>query len=345
MSSNIVGIDIGSSSLRAMELKNTGGKPLVVRYHEVSLPEGSVRRGEVLEPKAVAAAMKLLWSKGRFSSKNVVLGLGGPRVMARELTVPKASLLHIREALPFTVQSSLPIPAANALLDFYPISEGLTDLGPVVNGLLVAAVKEAVEVNVEATLRAGLRPVRVDLIPFALARAILPVDQSPGMKALVSIGANTTNIVITVDGVPQLVRIISSGGDDVTRAIVARFSLDWEKAEQLKRSLGLLPSSSHGSVVEVIGATMQPLFSSIRDTLNYFVKGKSGAILDEIMITGGGRHLPGLQPALADATGRVVAEAELYERVRLGRGVSEITDQGRRGVMTTAFGLALGELK
>lgn len=342
MSPHIVGIDIGSTSLRAMQLKKTAGKPVVVRYHEVPLPEGSVRRGEVLDAPAVTDAMRLLWKKGRFTSRKVVLGLGGPRVMSRELTVPRASLSQIREALPFSVQSSLPIPVANALLDFYPISESTSDLGPVIQGLLVAAVKEAVEVNVNAALQAGLTPIRVDLIPFALARAVLPFGESPGVKALVSIGANTTNIVVTVDGVPQLVRIVSTGGDDVTRAIADQFSLSLAEAEQLKRTVGLLPSSSHASVVEVIAATMMPLFSSIRDTLNYFVAGKPGWVLDEITITGGGRHLPGLKAALASAAGRIVTEAELYEKVTLGRGVHPIVEPGRRGVFTTAFGLALG---
>ncbi|MEJ1231039.1 MAG: pilus assembly protein PilM [Galbitalea sp.] len=226
MSPNIVGIDIGSVSVRALELRNADKqRPVIERFHEIALPEGSVRRGEVLEIGMVASAIRNLWAAGGFKTRNVVLGMGGPRVLARDLQMPRAALGQMREALPFHVQEMLPVPVAEALLDFYPISEEPGEHGPVVNGLLVAAIKEAVLRERRRRHAAGLRPVQVDLIPFALARAMAPRRASTGLSAIVSIGANTTNIVISLDGVPQFVRIISSGGDDITRAVANRLQL------------------------------------------------------------------------------------------------------------------------
>ncbi|MCY7287227.1 MAG: pilus assembly protein PilM, partial [Cryobacterium sp.] len=111
MATSVVGIDIGSSSVRAVEVADPGkAMPTVLRYFEVPLPDGAVSRGEVLEPNTVAAALRQLWSDGRFKSRKVILGMGNQRVLARDLTVPKMSLARIRQSLPFEVQEMLPVP-------------------------------------------------------------------------------------------------------------------------------------------------------------------------------------------------------------------------------------------
>jgi len=159
MAKNIVGLDLSSGGIRAVEVRDAAGaRPTVVKYDSIPLPEGAVARGEVVEVATVVTALRQLWSSAGFSSKNVVLGIGNHRVLARDLTVPKMSIERIRESLPFQVQDLLPVPVEQALLDFYPISEGMSDQGAVVNGLLVAAVKDSVDTNVRAVELAGLNP-------------------------------------------------------------------------------------------------------------------------------------------------------------------------------------------
>lgn len=345
MSKTIVGIDIGSVSVRAVEVKNAdSARPTVSRYAEMPLPEGSVRRGEVLEIGTVATAVKRLWSTGGFKSKDVVLGIGGPRVLSRDLAMPKAPLAQIREALPFHVQDMLPVPVADALLDFYPISEGTADGGPVVHGLLVAAIKEAVAANVAAVTEAGLRPLQVDLIPFALARTFAPVREANGLVAVVSIGANTTNVIVTLGGVPQFVRIMPSGGDDITRALVTRLKLSPTQAEQAKRDLGFGSAAvrpEHRPVADVIFEVGGEQVNAIRNTLTYFTNSKPGAVINRIVVSGGGSQLPGLDRALSDLTGIPVT---------IGEGIAGDLPGDRRSrpsreqhdAMTTAYSLAVG---
>jgi type IV pilus assembly protein PilM len=344
VSSKIVGIDIGSASVRAVEVRSPDRKPTVTRVAEVPLPEGSVRRGEVLEVATVATAIRRLWANGRFGTREVVLGIGGPRVLSRDVTVPRAPLAQIREALPFQVQDLLPVPVAEALLDFYPIAEGTSETGPVVHGLLVAAVKEAVTANVAAVMRAGLRPIAVDLIPFALVRGLAPAGR--GLVAIVSIGANTTNVVLVEDGVPQFVRIIPSGGDDITRALVARLQLAPGQAETLKRELGLGAPAAHPeyrAAAEVIFEIAGEQLTAIRNTLSYYVNGKPGAAIDRIVLSGGGAQLAGLPRALSDLSALPVVVADPVGGAVLPR------DRARAGreeqdALTTAWSLALGSV-
>lgn len=346
MSPNIVGVDIGSASVRAVEVKNPDKKPVIVRHAEVALPEGSVRRGEVLEIGTVATAIRRLWANGRFGTKDVVLGMGGPRVLSRDLAMPRASLADMRAALPFHVQDLLPVPVNEALLDFYPISESSSESGPVVNGLLVAAIKEAVSANVAAVSKAGLRPLSVDLIPFALVRALSPAAGNRGLVAVVSIGANTTNIVLVQDGVPQFVRIVPAGGDDITRALVSRLQLSPGQAETAKRELGLTQTplrEEYRPAAEVIFEIAGEQLTAIRNTLTYYTNSKPGVVIDRIVLSGGGSQLSGLARALSDLTGAPVLPAEPAGGAALPREKSRSTRE-QHDALTTAYALAIGSL-
>lgn len=346
MGSTIVGIDIGSRSVRAVEVQGaTKARPVITRYHEVALPEDSVRRGEVLEVTTVANALKQLWSSGGFTSKDVALGMGGQRVFARDLVVPRAPLAQIRESLPFHVQDLLPVPVDEAILDFYPISEETGPDGPVVNGLLIAAIKDAVTANVAAVSQAGLRPVHVDLIPFALTRALAPINSSTALTVIVGVGANTTNVIVSQGGVPLFVRILTAGGDDITRALATSLHIEPAEAEALKRSLGLGSADvplDQRPAIEVIYAVVGELFNSIRNTLNYFLSTKRNMRLDSVVVSGGGTQLAGFNAALSEMIGLPVIQAERLGGVQLSKDLSSNSSPHQQDAMSTAFGLALG---
>ena len=296
MGNSVVGLDIGSTALRGVELSGANKvKPNLLRYFEVPLPPGAVSRGEVVDANAVAVALKKLWSEGGFKSKKVVLGMGNQRVLVRDLSVPKMSLKRIRESLPFQVQSMLQIPPADSLLDFYPISESTGENGVMINGLLVAAEKSAILGNILAAERAGLTPLEVDLIPFALNRLLLMRSKVMGTVALIDVGGNTTSIIISCDGVPWFVRIIPTGGEDLTQALKSGLEIEAGQAEELKRTLRVsihsaanvdsgsanTPCTCDRCVADgikaedprasnIVQAVTSELLSSLRNTVNYF---------------------------------------------------------------------------
>jgi type IV pilus assembly protein PilM len=350
----IVGIDIGHDVIRAVEVENAATThPIVTRMHAVELPEGAVRGGEVRDVAAVTAAMKQLWTEGDFKSKDVVMGMGNQRVMARDVTVPYGTLEQIRESLPFQVQDLLPMPASEAVLDFYPVSEGTSEAGPVVHGLLIAAEKSAVLNNVNAARKAGLSPVQVDLIPFALARvmsldqaAAIDADSTEGSVVLVEIGANTTHFVITAAGIPQFVRMIPAGSDDVTRALVERLSIEPQAAEDAKRARGLsnapVTSEFDRIVAEVIYEKVGELFNSLRNTINYFANTHQGQPISTILLGGGGAAVVGLAGALEEFTRLRVVVPDPLGSVQVASDAVRTGDP--TGNMTVALGLALGSV-
>jgi type IV pilus assembly protein PilM len=345
MTANVVGIDIGTAGLRAVEVSDAGkAHPTLVRYHEVRLPEGAVNRGEVVEPNTVAAALKSLWSAGGFKSKNVILGMGNHRVLARDLTVPKMSIERIRESLPFQVQDMLSVPVADALLDFYPISETEGENGTEINGLLIAAVKDAVQGNVKAVQLAGLTPVEVDLIPFALSRVINRGAKSEGAVVQIDVGVATTTVAVTTAAVPTFLRLIPAGGGDLTQALVLRLGITVDQAESLKRTLGLGGTTNPASqaAATVISEVTNELLNSLRNTVNYFTNTRHNTQVTRIVLTGGGAQLTGFAAALGELTRLPVYAADLSAAVSLGRGVDADALQQTRGAFTVALGLALG---
>ena len=346
MSTSIVGVDIGNGMIRAVELADPEKpKPTLLRHAEVPLPDGAVSRGEVLEPNTVAGALRELWRKGGFKTRNVVLGMGNQRVLARDLAMPLMSIERIRESLPFHVQDMLPVPVADALLDFYPVSYGQSDSGPVVNGLLIAAVKDAVLANVRAAELAGLTPVDVDLIPFALSRVLLTRTAATGVSALVDIGANTTTVVIAADGVPQFVRIIPAGGSDMTDALRSGLEIAPHEAEGIKRTLGLasqVASVDEQRAVEIIYQAAGELLSSLRNTINYFVNTRPDARVERVVLSGGGAALPGLPEALGEMTRLPVVPGDPYVTVGLSRSLNADELRAKRSSLAVALGLAIG---
>ena len=346
MGKSIVGIDISANGLRAVELMDaTKSRPTLVRHHEVSLPAGAVSRGEVLEPRTVATALKQLWATGGFKGKDVVLGIGNSRVLARDLTVPKMSLKRIRESLPFQVQEMLPFPTEDALLDFYPISESLSDSGPMVNGLLVAAVKEAVLGNVNAVSLAGLNAIQVDLVPFALSRVLLRGEWAAGTTAVIDVGASTTTVIVSAGGVPQFVRIIPTGGDDLTSALTARLGVTPEQAVSMKRSLGLTSAPQDQSqriAVSIMFEVASELITSLRNTLTYFAGARPTDPVARIVLTGGGARLVGFAEALGEFTRLPVSFGNPFEAIDVSRKVDADALQRQGASLTVALGLALG---
>jgi type IV pilus assembly protein PilM len=354
MNTSVVGLDIGFASVRAVEVSEAGSaRPTIARYHEEPLPAGAVSRGEVLEPATVASALKRLWSEGGFKSRDVVLGMGNHRVVARDLIVPKMSMRRIRESLPFQVQDLLSVPVAEALLDFYPIIEvpGDGDSGPRVSGLLIAAVKDVVLANVKSVQLAGLTPVEVDLIPFALSRALHRGAATEDVIVQIDVGAGTTSVLITAAGIPQFVRLIPAGGDDVTQALMVRLALEAQPADALKLTLGL-ESGAHGpgaghSAENAAAATLvhdvtTELLNSLRNTVNYFTNTRHTLTVNRIVLTGGGARLKGFQAALAGMTRLPVETPDPVGAVALARGLNAKDLQQSGGAFLVALGLALG---
>ncbi len=341
-----VGLDIGSRTAHIAQVTPTKGAPQVTNFGGIALPFGSVREGEVVDHEAVAATIKQLVAAVKLKDKRVHLGLANQRVVVRQIDLPWMETEELRSSLPFQVQEFIPIPVEEAQLDFHVLEEFQADEDTrMLRILLVAAHADMVRGHLAAVEAAGLKPVSIDLNPFAILRT---VGSSPalaeGPEVLVDIGAGVTDIVVHEGGVPRFVRILVQGGDDITEAISNAVGLDPEAAEQIKMqstAQGLGPDPTAGQAV-ADGA--RQFVDEIRGSLDYYrTQVGSASPLTRMVVTGGGALLAGLREALAEATGLPVEIGNPFDRFGTkgtAYGPDELAQIGP--TLATAVGLALG---
>lgn len=347
----VIGLDIGTTQVRAAEVELAGGRggrgarPTLLRAGEVPLPFGAVRDGEVAEPSTVGTAIKQLWAQHKFSHKNVVIGIGNQRVIVRELDLPAMPLHEIKASLPFQVQDLIPVAVEDAILDYLPTGSRVSEHGPVVSGLLVAATKDTVRANVAAVRAAGLKPVSVDLSAFALARALPEPPEGVHTVALVDIGARVTTVVLVANGVPALVRLLPTGGQDATDAVQQAMRIPTADAEALKREIGFGYGAApeHDAAARALATATTSLVESIRNTFVYYAASHPGAAAQAVYVTGGASQLPGLGQYLSSASRLPVTVGQPLSAVNLGKGAAvggRLLEEQHK--LAVSVGLAMG---
>src|SRR5947209_4967443 len=148
------------------------------------------------------------------------MGVGNQRVVVREVVLPWLSEKELRESLPFQVQEFIPIAVEEAVLDFDVLEDFEHEGQRMLRVLLVAAQRPMVETVVEVAQQAKLEPVGLDLVPFALLRSVSEAEgglfEQSGEVAVIDVGAEITSICVHEQGVPRFVRILPTGGNDIT---------------------------------------------------------------------------------------------------------------------------------
>ena len=333
-----IGLDIGSTSIRAVEATRSKDRIVINNFGQVVLPDGAVTGGVVKDDRAVTAALRQLWTAYRFRTKDVTLGVAHQQVIVREMRVSNLPAKEMRQSLPFQVRDVLPLPVNEALLDFYPLEDpGKNDT---VRGLLIAAPKESVLKTVHAVERAGLHVAQVDLACFAALRAAAHLEADT--EAVVDIGASATNIIIHTDGVPQIVRSIPRGGAEITRLIASRMDLPTAEAEVLKCRVGLTGADGE-ECSEAITEAFRPLLNEIRSSFAYYEKSHADDRVARLALVGGTALLPGLTEQLSTSLRVPAFLADPLQRVSDSRRGGRHDILGRFGSSAAvSIGLTLG---
>ena len=303
-----VGLDIGTTSVRAAQLSWSKDQLQLERFGQVALPLGAVRDGEVVDAEVVSVALRELWSRSKFTTKKVVTGVANQKVVVRQLDLPWMPIGELRKSLALLVADVIPMPVEQAILDVHPLEEIETDEGRRQRVLLVAADRSTVTSLLSAVSGAGLTATSIDLTSFAILRALGSVDDlglGQTAEALVDVGASVTNIVVSQGGVPRFVRILLMGGADITETVAERMGISIDEAEAIKQVTSLPLDHAYAGAdptVRVVEAAATTWVDEVRGSLDYYFA-QAGAIrLSRIVLSGGGSQLAGLAGRLSMAT-------------------------------------------
>jgi type IV pilus assembly protein PilM len=234
----IVGLDIGSSSVKLAEIRETRNGYQLKNIGEALLPSDAIANKIVVDSDAVVETISKLVRDLEIKTKDVVISLSGDSVIVKKVSFPKMSEKELHEAVNWELKQNIPQDIDNFNYDFQVLpGEGLDSNMDV---LIVAAKKDITEDYMTATKHAGLNPVVVDVDVFALENMFdinyAAIDE---VIALINIGASLTNINILKGGVSVFAKDIRAGGRQLTDLIQKEFSISYDEAERMKYSLSL----------------------------------------------------------------------------------------------------------
>ncbi len=334
MARRLIGLDIGTNAVTIAEV-TAGNPPRLDMFAQVALPRDAMREGEVADVAAITDAVTRLRTEVGLKKVPVRVGIASPRVVVRQVEMPVMTRNELMSALQFQAGDLIPIPIDEAVLDFAILGTSTPEPGsdPTMQVLLVAAYEATIAKLVSAIEAGGLEVGAVDLIPLALTRALArPVgamvaagggggelEEGPGAEGIVSFGGGVTAIAVHEGGVPQFVRVLGSGGRELTDAIATDLQVPPETAEALKRALGNpAPDEMVTRARTSVDRPLSVLLDEVRSSIDYYRNQPGSAQLRRVVVTGGSAQLPGLPERLAALVGVPVEPAYMHDLLRIG---------------------------
>jgi len=302
----VVGLDIGSSSLKLVEVLDSADGYLLNHFSQIPLPRGIIVDGLLVDQRALTEKVKELFKNSGCSKKAIVTSLSGHSVIVKKVNFATMEEEELRELIRDEAAKYLPFDNMDDInFDFEIL--GASEYNPnQMDVLIVAAKKEAVNSFVDALMDAGLSVAIMDVDSFALETMFEEnYDyQENEMVVIVNIGATITNISVIKSATSVFTRDFTLGGNAVTEAIQERFGLTFEEAEQVKAGKMAFDETARREVMASLLSFAEPLILEIERSIEYFQSSYGGASIKKIILSGGGANLPGLA-------------GELYQRLNI----------------------------
>jgi type IV pilus assembly protein PilM len=340
----LVGLDVGSSSVKLVELADSGGGVLrLERYAIESIPRGAVVDGNIDKIDIVADAVRRVWRRSGTRVKNVAMALPASAVITKRIALPG----NLREEeMEMQVESEanqyIPFALDEVSLDFQVLG-AIPNAPDDVEVLIAASRKEKVEDRMAVAQAAGLRPIVVDVESFAARAALMRlIEQLPSrgdglVIAVFYLGANTTSVTVILDGEAIYEREQPFGGQQLTGDIARTYGVPAEEAEQKKRS-GDLPASYENDVLKPFIDTAA---TEITRALQFFFTSTPYTRVDQIMLAGGSSVLTGLAEALMDRAQVPTSVISPFKGMEIGAGVRDKQLRLDAPALLTPCGLAM----
>ena len=313
----IVGLDIGSSAVKAVELKAAGKGYRVTAFGSEPVPPDSIVDGAIIDATAVADAIRRIFENKAFKSKGVAASLSGNAVIVKKMTLPAMTEAELGESIHWEAEQYIPFDIQDVNLDYQILDPGIaSDAKGTMEVLLVAAKKEKIADYTGVIAQAGRVPVVVDVDAFALQNAY-EVNYAPEAGAIVVLlndGASAININILSGDQSLFTRDISIGGNAYTEAIQKELNLPFESAEQAKKGQPV-EGLTFEEVRPVLHAMTENVLLEIQKTFDFFKATAASDRIDRILLSGGASSVDGFAAALEERFGAPVEAFDPFKKI------------------------------
>ncbi len=338
---NLVGVDIGTSSIKVCQLKDTRKGPRLVKLGYTPLPRQTIVDGHILNASAVVEALNRVFTEAKIKDRDVALSISGQAVIIRKITVPMMTPAELDEQIQWEAEQHIPFDIKDVHVDYEVLRRrpeaGQMDL------LLVAAKREEVADYTDIARQAKLRPVVVDIDAFTVQNIFefnrgLPPDQT---FAIINVGASLASINIISKEASAFTRDIANGGNYISEQIQKQLGVPFEQAEEFKVmvSAGTSPNPQIGSIIDTV---CDSIAGEIQRSLDFFHATSGEPEMHRIFLTGGSSNLPQLMNAIGRRARVGVELIPPLERIPIeGKDVNPQLLQARAAQLCVALGLSM----
>lgn len=339
----IFGLDIGSTSIKAVELKKAGSGFSLVAVGMVSAPPKGMNSEAQKDLEEVAVAIKKLIAEAKFTTKYVNICLPESQVFTQILEMPSLSDSELTSAIQWEAEQVIPLPLADVSYDFQVLSRPeKAGPGEKMRVLLVAAPKSLIEKYLKVLTMAGLNAIYLESEILALSRTFANADS--GLPTLlIHIGALTTNLAILRNNVMVLTRSLPTGGRALARAVVQTLGLEESQAEEYKKTYGLEEEKLEGKVMAAIKPIFDTVVSEMKRIISFDQEKNPETPLKRAILSGGTARLPGICTYLTQNLGLEVQIGNPWQNITKDARFTAELDENV-AVFATAVGLAMKEV-
>jgi type IV pilus assembly protein PilM len=341
---SVVGLDIGSSAVKAVELKGSGRSYRVVSFGSEPVPPDSIVDGAIIDATAVADAIRRLFESRKIRTKEVAASLSGNAVIVKKITLPVMTPAELSESIYWEAEQYIPFDIQDVNLDYQLLETGqAAGAKGTMDVLLVAAKKEKIADYTGVISQAGRLPMVVDVDAFALQNAF---EINYGIEAgqvvvLLNAGASAININILAGEQSVFTRDISIGGNAYTEALQKELNLPFETADQLKRGLDV-EGATYDDARPVLRAVTENVMLEIQKTFDFFKATAASDRIDRIMVSGGASRAEGFTEMLGERFEAAVEAFDPFRKIAFDAKKFGIDDPAEAApTAAVAVGLAL----
>ena len=297
----LVGLDIGSAAVKAVELK-TGGKGgaeyQLVNIGVEPLPPEAIVDGAIMDSGAVIDAIQRLFQQQKIKTGDVAVGVSGNAVIVKKISLPQMSAEELSESIHWEAEQYIPFDIQDVAIDYEVIDGGG---GGNMDVLLVACKKDKISDYTSVISQAGKTPSIVDVDVFALQNCYeINYGSDPGrVIALLNVGASVMNINIVKGGTSVFNRDIAVGGNQYTDAIQKDLNLSFEQAESLKRG-GRVEGAAVENLPPILQGVSENIALEVQKTFDFFKATSQEDRIDRVFLSGGTSKVHGLRELIAE---------------------------------------------
>jgi type IV pilus assembly protein PilM len=307
------GLDIGSSSVKLVQLSGSGGTRRLTAFAHVPLPADAVAEGTIREPRTVANAIREAVAKAGVKTHEAVISICGRELIIKKVQIPEVPAKDVNDVVQLEAEHHIPFAIDEVFLDYHTVGrrEGQLDL------ILVAVKKSKVTEYMSVVEQAGYTPTIVDVDGFALGNQydLNNPGEANEAVALIDIGASIMKTNVLRAGSTIFARDIPFGGNNYTQAIAQRLNIPFEQAEAAK--VGKNVGVQWETLVPPLEAVSRDLSLEVQRTFDYFASTAESERIGKIVLAGGCAQLPGLNEYLSSNWGIPVELARPFDKIEV----------------------------